>query len=39
MTRTAEFERYWREEGRQAYQRWLERVLEEKKEDGGDGGQ
>jgi hypothetical protein len=37
-TRTAEFERYWREEGRQAYQRWLERVLEEKK-DGGDGGQ
>lgn len=38
-TRTAEFERYWREEGRQAYQRWLERVLEEKKEDGGDGGQ
>jgi hypothetical protein len=36
--RTAEFERYWREEGGQAYQRWLKRVLEEKK-GGGDGGQ
>lgn len=35
--KTAEFERYWREQGRQAYQSWLERVLEDKK-DGGDSG-